>query len=257
MTDIAVTFRLGMAQMLVEPGEPEANLARAEARIAEAARQRCRIVVLPECLDLGWTDPSARNLAQPIPGAHADRLARAARTHGLWVVAGLVERAGTALYNAAVMIDPDGERRLLHRKINELEIAHDLYTTGDRLGVARTEFGTVGLNICADNFESSLDIGHTLGRMGASLLVSPCAWAVDADHDNASDPYGGLWRRSYGELSRRHGMTVVGVSNIGPITGGPWAGRKCIGCSLAIGPGVETQGPYDEEALIAIDLAGV
>ena len=26
-------------------------------------------------------------------------------------------------------------------------------------------------------------------------------------------------------------MTVVGVSNVGPITGGPWAGRKCIGCS--------------------------
>ena len=34
--------------------------------------------------------------------------------------------------------------------------------------------------------------GHALGRMGARLLLSPCAWAVDADHDNAREPYGEL-----------------------------------------------------------------
>ena len=45
-------------------------------------------------------------------------------------------------------------------------------------------------------------------------------------------------------------MTVIGVSNVGPITGGPWAGRKCIGCSLAVGPGGEilAEGPYGEAA---------
>ena len=43
-------------------------------------------------------------------------------------------------------------------------------------------------------------------------------------------------------------MTVVGVSNVGWITDGPWKGRKCIGCSLAVGPGgaILAQGPYGE-----------
>jgi hypothetical protein len=33
--------------------------------------------VLPECLDAGWTFPTAARLAQPIPGAHSDVLVRA------------------------------------------------------------------------------------------------------------------------------------------------------------------------------------
>ena len=73
------TFRLGMAQTLVEGGRPGPNLDRAVAAIHRAAELGCRVVVLPECLDLGWTDPSARELAQPIPGPHFDRLATAAR----------------------------------------------------------------------------------------------------------------------------------------------------------------------------------
>ena len=208
-------YRVGMAQILVEGGQPDANLGRAVRAIGEAAAQGCRLVVLPECLDLGWTDPSARDLARPIPGPHADRLAQAAREHRIYVAAGLVERAGDRLYNAAVLIDPEGRVLLHHRKINELDIALDLYSIGDRLGVVETELGTIGLATCADNFSSSLAIGHVLARMGAQLVLSPSAWAVDADNDNGREPYGALWLDSYGELARLYDVTVVGVSNVG------------------------------------------
>ncbi|WP_202947253.1 carbon-nitrogen hydrolase family protein [Zavarzinella formosa] len=242
--------KVGMAQVLVEGGQPQANLDRAAEAIQQAAGQGCRLVVLPECLDLGWTDPSARDLAQPIPGPHVERLARAAREHQIYVAAGLVERSGDRIYNAAVLIGPGGELLLHHRKINELDIALDLYTVGNRLGVVETELGTLGLNICADNFGDSLAIGHVLARMGAQVILSPSAWAVDADYDNEREPYGQLWRDSYTELARLYDLTVIGVSNVGPITGGPWQGRKCIGCSLAMGPGGEilAQGPYGEDA---------
>src|SRR5215216_6782076 len=166
-------YRAAMAQILVEGGRPDANLARAVEAIAEAAARGCRLAVLPECLDLGWTDPSARELARPVPGPHADSLARAAREHRVHVAAGLVERAGDRLYNAAVLIDPDGRIRLHHRKINELDIALDLYSVGDRLGVVETELGTLGLAICADNFADSSAIGHVLARMGAQVILSP------------------------------------------------------------------------------------
>jgi predicted amidohydrolase len=250
--------RVGMAQMLVVGGQPAANLDRADRFIRDAARQECRLVVLPECMDLGWTDSSARRLAHPIPGPHCERLAQSARQHGLYVVAGLVERAGEKLYNAAVLIDPRGDVLLVHRKINELEIAHDLYAIGDRLAVARTELGTLGISICADNFPDSLVIGHTLARMGAQLLLSPCAWAVDAEHDNSVEPYGELWRRAYGELGRLYDLPVVGVSNVGWLTDGPWKGRRAIGCSLATDRRGEpiAEGPYGEaaEALIVVEV---
>lgn len=250
--------RIGMAQMLVDGGQAAVNLARAKNFIREGAARDCRLVVLPECLDLGWTDPSARNLAQPIPGVHSQQLAEAAVSSGVYVVAGLVERDGEHLYNAAVLIDPHGEILLVHRKINELEIAHDLYSIGDRLAVARTELGTLAINICADNFPNSLAIGHVLARMGAQLLLSPSSWAVDADHDNRARPYGERWRCAYRELGRFYDLPVVGVSNVGWLTDGPWKGRKAIGCSLATnGRGeVVAQGPYGEaaEELIVVDV---
>src|SRR5215210_1608511 len=87
-------YRVGMAQILIEGGQPDANLGRAVRAIGEAAAQDCRLVVLPECLDLGWTDPSARELARPIAGPHADVLIRAARENRVYLAAGLVERAG-------------------------------------------------------------------------------------------------------------------------------------------------------------------
>lgn len=251
-------IKLAMGQMLVEGGRRDENLGRAAALIHKAAAERCRILVLPECLDLGWTHPSARPLAEPIPGGPSDRLARAAREGGIYVVAGLTERAEDRIFNAAVLIDPDGTILLKHRKINVLDIAQDLYATGDRLSVAHTPLGTIGVNICADNFPDSLCLGHALARMGAQVLLSPSAWAVDADHDPVAQPYGGLWKGAYATLARLYEMPVVGVSSVGRITAGPWQGRKCIGCSLAVGPSGQTlaEGPYGEtaEALIAVEI---
>jgi predicted amidohydrolase len=247
-----------MGQILVAGGEPEANLGRAVEAVRDAAARGCRLVVLPECLDLGWTDPSAQHLAQPIPGPHSQRLSQAAVQHGVYLVAGLVERAKERLYNAAVLIDPRGQILLVHRKINELAIAHNLYSIGDRLGVASTELGTLAINICADNFPNSLAIGHVLARMGGQLLLSPSAWAVDANHDQVAQPYGDRWRRAYGELGRLYNLPVVGVSNVGWMTGGPWKGRKAIGCSLATDNRGEilAVGPYGEEAeaVIVVDI---
>jgi predicted amidohydrolase len=247
-----------MGQILVEGGQPDANLARAAAAVEKLAAQGCRLVVLPECLNLGWTDTSAPDLAQPIPGPHIVPLADAARRGGVFVAAGLVERAGDRLYNSAVLLDPEGTILLQHRKINELDLGRALYSVGDRLGVVDTPLGRIGLDICADNFGSSLAIGHVLARMGAQIIVSPSAWAVPADHDHAKTPYGKLWRDSYGQLTRLYDITVVGVSNVGPMRTGPWAGRKCIGCSLAMGPGgnILAQGPYgvDAEAFLAVDV---
>jgi predicted amidohydrolase len=244
-----------MAQMLVLGGRPAENLARAAGMIQRAAEAGCSAVVLPECLDFGWTDPSARQAAQPIPGEHSSQLVSAAREYKIWVAGGLVERDGDRLFNTAVLVSPNGETALKHRKVNELALAHDLYSLGTGIAVADTELGRVGLAICADNYPDSPEISGALGRMGCRLLLSPCAWAVDGDHDNAVKPYGKIWREAYQALTTRFPMTVIAVSSVGGITGGPWAGRKCVGCSLAYGPGgvVLAEGPADEEALLIVD----
>jgi len=226
---------VAMAQMRVEPGAKEENLCRAEQRIAEAARAGADIVVLPEAMPLGWTHPAARELADEVPGGEScRRLQAAARDRGIAVCSGVIERDGPAIYNSAVLIDATGELLLRHRKIHELDIAHDLYARGDRVNVAATKFGRIGVMICADGFAPGQVISRTLGLMGAKLIVSPCAWAVPANHDNSREPYGRLWLDNYGPVCREFGLWIAGVSNVGPITAGPWTGRQCIGNSLLI-----------------------
>lgn len=243
-------IKLGMAQLLVEGGRLQDNLARAVAMIAQAGQRGCQFVVLPEALDVGWTHPAAARLAAEIPGPTSAPLCRAAMAARVHVVAGLTERAGSRLYNAAILIDPEGRVLLKHRKINLLDIEQTAYCTGDRLAVAETACGVIGVNICADNFPDSLALGHSLARMGAQVLLSPSAWAVPAEHDPLAEPYGALWEGAYRSLAGLYEMPVVGVSNVGWITGGPWAGRKCIGCSLAMGANgiVLARGPYGVEA---------
>lgn len=228
---------LALAQMLVQPGRPGENLRRAAARIADAAAAGAQTVLLPEALDCGWTHPSALELAGAIPGGAAfEQLRAAAIRHGVMVCAGLTERCGDRLFNAAVLISPDGGLLLHHRKLHELDFARRLYSRGDRLGVADTPHGRIGLMICADAFADGLVIPRTLGHMGAQLILSPCAWAVPPEFDQASEPYGQLWRDSYGPPAREFGMTIAGCSNIGPVTAGEWSGWQCIGCSLVVGP---------------------
>lgn len=237
--------------MRVDGGEPEANLTRAEARLAEARSKGADIAVLPEALDLGWTHPSARSGAAPIPdGTTCRRLRTAARRHGLFVVAGLTERCGERVFNSAVLINPGGDVILHHRKLNELEIGQDCYDQGDRLGVVGTSFGVLGLMICSDAFVRGQVVARSLGLMGAQVILSPCAWAVPADHDPVREPYGRLWRDHYGPVARDFRLWIAGVSNVGPIVAGPWRRRKCIGCSLLVGPGGDPviEGPYGEDA---------
>ncbi len=245
--------------MLVEPGEPERNLARAAKGIADAAAAGAQIVLLPEALDCGWTHPSARELAGAIPGGAACASLRAAAVqHGVMVCAGIIERSGDRLFNSAVLISAAGELLLHHRKLNELDFARALYSRGDRLGVAETEQGRIGVMICADAFADGLAISRSLGHMGARLILSPCAWAVPRNHDNAATPYGQLWRDSYGPPAKEFGLTIAGCSNTGPVTTGEWAGWNCIGCSLVTGPSGEPrlQGPYGTEKLMLLDLPG-
>jgi predicted amidohydrolase len=253
-------IRVALIQMLVEGGLPDANLRRAGERIARAADQGAQVVVLPETFDAGWTHPSARTAAEPIPdGRWCLLLRESARRHGVYVCAGLTERKGDRLFNAAVLIGPGGEALLHHRKLNELDIARDLYAQGDRLGVVHAPLGTVGVMICADAFARGQVVSRTLGLMGAQLILSPGAWAVPADHDDARDPYGQIWLDNYVPVAREHRLWIAGVSNVGWLRAGPWAGRKCIGSSLLIRPDgrVAVRGPYgaDAEAVLIAEVA--
>ena len=256
----AANYKLAMAQMMVEAGKLDANLDRAAKRIGEAAAHGAKIVVLPEVMDLGWTDPSAKTMAYEIPdGKTCRRLRDVAAKNNIYVCAGIVEKDKDKTYNAAVIIDPAGKVILTHRKLNELDIAHDLYDQGDKLNVVHTPLGTLGLYICADATAHGNVLSNSLGYMGADIILSPCAWAVPPGFDNKATPYGDTWRNVYQPVSKKFDLWVIGVSNVGKIEAGPWKNWDCIGSSLVYAPGGKEvlQAPFGDKAdtIIYVDIS--
>lgn len=252
--------QVAMVQMAVVGGDKQRNVAHACELIAEAAEHGADVVLLPECCDLGWTHPTAVSEAESVPdGSVCVALAESARKHQVFVCAGLTERDQDKVFNAAVLIDDTGRVCSKHRKLNELAIAHDLYAQGDRLQVVETSIGTIGVMICADAFAHAHTVTRSLGYMGADMILSPSSWAVPPDHDPVKQPYGNEWRQAYGPVAKDFSLPIVGVSNVGPVTGGPWQDWNCIGCSLAVGAdGSElVQGPYGvgAETILYVELA--
>jgi predicted amidohydrolase len=253
------SFKLAIAQMRVEGGAPETNLKHAGEMIAEAAGHGADLVLLPEAMDLGWTDPSALTLAEPVPGGKsAQLLSSMARKYQVYVCSGLTEKDGGMVYNAAVLIDPGGEVILLHHKINELDIGHPYYALGNKLEVVQTGLGAIGVMICADASTGRREIPRTLAYMGADVILSPSAWAVPADYDNIRNPYGGTWRNAYKPVAKDFRVWIASCSNVGWMTGGPWKGWKTIGCSMVIGPGGKEvlNAPYgvNADTILYVDI---
>ncbi|MBC6607909.1 carbon-nitrogen hydrolase family protein [Hymenobacter sp. BT188] len=251
------SVRVGMGQLLVEGGEPTRNLERAARMIGEAAQQGCELILLPETLDFAWTHPSALTEAQPIPGPFSDLLCQQASKHKIYVCAGLTERLNGRNYNAAILINPEGEIIVKYHKINLLGVELPFYSVGQTLNVVDTPLGKIGVNICADNYLDGLPIGHTLARMGAEFIISPSSWTVDYSLTEEDDPYREKWVNPFSILARLYNVVVVGTTSVGYIVGGPYEGKKSVGCSLAVdASGVRAQGTFNEFAgdLVVADL---
>lgn len=227
-------MKIAICQVLVEGGEPERNLERAQKMIEKAASNGCDLAILPETLDLAWTHPSAFHEAQEIPGPRSIFFADLAKKHNMWLCFGLTEKLGPSIYNSAILLDRMGEIKLKHHKINLLEVEFPYYKMGSKIEVVETEFGRIGINICADNYEDALCLGHSLARLGAQLILSPSSWTVDHSVTEEIDPYEDKWIKPLTEIATLYEIPVVSATSVGYIVGGPYEGKKMIGCSLAV-----------------------
>lgn len=238
-----------MCQLLVEGGEPERNLERARKFIERSASENCDLVLLPETLDLAWTHPSVFEESETIPGKRSDFFCTLAKNNNLWLCLGLTEVIGNKRYNTAILISNEGEIVYKYHKINLLEVEFAFYTVGQHLAVVDTPFGKIGINLCADNYAQSLCIGHTLARMGAQIILSPSSWTVEHFVTEEMNPYEEKWVKPLTELATLYEIPVLSTTSVGYIVGGPYEGKKMIGCSLAIDKhGQVSQGAFNEFA---------
>jgi N-carbamoylputrescine amidase len=224
------TVRLAICQILAIDGDREGNFRRIEYALEDAAAQHAQIAVFPESSILGWENPDAHKMAEPIPGKDSERIAGLARKYGVMIAIGMDEKDGDKLYDSAILVDKTGKLLWKHRKINVLPwLMKPPYSEGrpEDIGVVQTEFGRIAVLICADTFTDAF--AERLKALKPDLMLVPYGWAATNDK----------WpehSKELEELVKKRAAQVqcpmAGVDLVGEMTHGPWAGWTYWGSSF-------------------------
>jgi predicted amidohydrolase len=145
--------------------------------IADAATAGSDLIVLPELVTSGYCFESAdesQRLAITRQDPIFDEWAAAAGS--AIVVGGFPEIDRGALYNSAVLIEPEGGRTW-YRKTHLWDAEKEVFTAGDRPPpIVDTKLGRLALLVCYDlEFP---ELTRNLALAGADLFVVPANWPL-------------------------------------------------------------------------------
>jgi predicted amidohydrolase len=223
------TTKAAICQIFCLDGDRRGNFIRIENAIREAKGAGADIACFPETAILGWVNPDAHKRAFQIPGKDSDRLCKLAKDYDICLCVGLAEKKGRRLYDSVLLIDNKGDILLKHHKINLLtELMNPSYTPGENIDVVETEFGRVGLLICADTHDSK--ILKRMATLRPDILLIPYGYAAAEDEWPG---HGKELEKVVVNTAKKTGASVIGTNLVGEITNGPWKGRIYGGQSVA------------------------
>ncbi len=229
--------KVACVQMEPKVGCKDANVARTLALIEQAVTQGANLIVLPELANSGYVFENRQEAfasAEAIPsGPTTQAWAAIAARLEVHLVAGIAEIDGTALYNASVLIGPDGFIGVF-RKMH-LWAAENLYFEPGDLGfpVFNTRIGRVGMAICYDAWFP--ETFRLAALQGAEIVCVPTNWVpipgqaprreamanilvMAAAHSNA------MFIACANRVGTERGQPFIGQSLIVSYTGWPVAG---------------------------------
>jgi deaminated glutathione amidase len=210
-----------------------ANLITAGELLKKAAAAGADLAVLPEYVD--YLGPAAgAPKPEPADGEFAAFFATAARTLGMWVLAGSFHEAGPdpeRTYNTSLVFDRDGELAATYRKIHlyDVEIPGRVSYQESRSVAPGTDPVAVdvdgvrlGLSICYDlRFP---ELYRRLAIAGAKVLAVPAAFMTHTGRDH--------WEVLLRARAIENQCYVVAAGQIGDHD----PGRTCYGRSMVIDP---------------------
>jgi len=250
------------------PANADANLARIEQRVATAARDGAKLVLLQELHNGPYFCQHEAvcefDLAEPIPGPSTQRLGQLAKQHGVVLVSSLFERRAAGLYhNTAVVFDADGSTAGKYRKMHipdDPGFYEKFYFTPGDLGFEPidTSVGRLGVLVCWDQWYP--EGARLMALAGAEILLYPTAIGWDPDDDQAEkDRQRDAWILSHRGHAVANGLPVLSCNRVGHETSPTGAsGIDFWGNSHVLGPQGEflAEAGSDPEILMAeVDLA--
>ncbi len=168
-------MKVAVVQPNIKLGKKDANVWSISNEVTLLGRREVDIACFPELATTGyalydkWPD-----FSEPIPGPTTEKLGKAAREAGMYVVVGMPEKGpGRTIYDSAVLIDPKGEVAGVYRKVHLWDKERVYFTRADSFPTFKTKLGTIGIGICYDiEFPEA---SRSLALGGAKLLLFPSA----------------------------------------------------------------------------------
>jgi N-carbamoylputrescine amidase len=214
---------VALVQMSCE-SKPAANLKKAIARIAEAAKRGAQIVCLQELFRSRYfcqtEDIELFKLAETIPGPSTEVLSKVARQKKVVIIASLFEKRAAGVYhNTAVIVDANGKiagkYRKMHIPDDPLYYEKFYFTPGD-LGFQthETKYGKVGALVCWDQWFP--EAARLTALSGAQFLFYPTAigWLPN-EHDEMNQAQHSAWETIQRAHAIANGVYVCVVNRVG------------------------------------------
>ncbi|MGO9424701.1 MAG: N-carbamoylputrescine amidase [Steroidobacteraceae bacterium] len=199
----------------------DANMARAEKLIREAARRGANVVLIQELFETPYfcKDHDSRHfdLAKPLEEHPAvERFAALARELDVVLPVSVFERANNAFYNSVVIVDAGGAVLGSYRKshIPEGPGYHEkfYFSPGDSgFKVFETKFAKLGVAICWDQWFP--EAARCMALMGADVLLYPTA--IGSEPQDPSVDSSGHWQRTMQGHAAANVMPLVASNRIG------------------------------------------
>jgi N-carbamoylputrescine amidase len=247
-------------------GDADANLAVIERRVAEAAAQGAKLVLLQELHNGPYFCQHEAvhefDRAEPIPGPSTARLAKLAAEHRVVLVSSLFEKRAIGLYhNTAVVFEQDGTLAGKYRKMHipdDPGFYEKFYFTPGDIGFEpiQTSVGRLGVLVCWDQWYP--EAARLMALAGAELLLYPTAIGWDPDDDQAEkDRQRMAWMLSHRGHAVANGLPVLSCNRIGhePSPLGT-SGIRFWGSSHVLGPQGEilAEAGTDDAQVLVVDL---
>jgi predicted amidohydrolase len=186
-------YLMGAVQM-TSTADHGKNLETALRLVAEAADLGARLVALPE--NFAYMGPEEGRLAtaEDLEGPTLGALRELARRRSIFVVAGsIAERSANPRMpsNTSAVIADDGSIVAAYRKIHLFDVnipdgaryaESEVVLPGDKIVVAPTALGRIGLTICYDlRFP---ELYRKLASLGAEVITIPAAFTLFTGKDH-------------------------------------------------------------------------
>ncbi|NMD30312.1 MAG: carbon-nitrogen family hydrolase [Chloroflexi bacterium] len=170
-------IKVSLAQLQIQFGQPEQNLARAELMIQAAARQGSKVILLPELWTTGYDLAHSQQHAdtnqklQPI-------LAALSSTHKIWIGGSLITRQDGKIFNTFFLHNPAGLEAACYSKLHLFGLMQEeqYFTPGAAPVSTPTPWGSTGLSICYDLRFADLFAAYAL--QGCPLVFLSAEWPV-------------------------------------------------------------------------------